>query len=98
MVRYILRKYIAYLRHACSSNFIFLPVNVPTAHNIILNKKKAIQRINGKPREFVLIIKSADGSTFQNFVDMVDEVTINNIIHYYIDEINAEDKNLFSQK
>ena len=66
--------------------------------NIILQKKKEIQKIKGHADDFVLIIKSADGSTFQNFVDIVDEVAINNIKHYYLDEITAADKKLFSQK
>ena len=66
--------------------------------NIILQKKKAVQKIIGQADDFVLIIKPADESTFQNFVDIVDEVAINNIKHYYIDEITAADKKLFSQK
>jgi biopolymer transport protein ExbD len=66
--------------------------------NIILQKKAAVQKIRGKGEDFVLIIKSADGSTFQNFVDIVDEVAINNIKHYYLDEITTADKKLFSQK
>ena len=49
----------------------------------------------GTAGDFVLIIKSADGSTFQNFVDIVDEAAINNIKHYYIDEITGADKKLF---
>jgi biopolymer transport protein ExbD len=66
--------------------------------NIILQKKKEVQKINGKTDDLVLIIKSADESTFQNFVDIVDEAAINTIKHYYIDEITADDKKLFSQK
>ncbi|MEP7141389.1 MAG: biopolymer transporter ExbD [Ferruginibacter sp.] len=66
--------------------------------NIILQKKKDVEKIKGKEDDFVLIIKPADGSTFQNFVDIVDEVAINNVKHYYMDEITAEDKKLFSKK
>lgn len=65
---------------------------------IILEKKKAVQNTTGNPDNFVLIIKASDGSTFQNFVDMVDEVVINNVKHYYLDEITAVDKKLFSIK
>ncbi|MBC7889123.1 MAG: biopolymer transporter ExbD [Ferruginibacter sp.] len=63
---------------------------------IILNKKRQVQRINGRADDFVLIIKAADESTFQNFVDIVDEVAINSIKHYYLDEISEADKKLFS--
>jgi hypothetical protein len=42
----------------------------------------------------VLIIKPGEESIFKNFVDITDEVTINNIKHYFIDEINDTDKKL----
>lgn len=45
----------------------------------------------------VLIIKPGEESTFQNFVDIIDEVTINNVKHYYVDEVNDADKKLISQ-
>ena len=60
--------------------------------------KKEVEKKTGKADDFVLIIKPADGSTFQNFVDIVDEVAINNIKHYYMDEITAGDKQLFLKK
>jgi biopolymer transport protein ExbD len=66
--------------------------------NILLQKKKLLQQLKGKPDDFVVIIKSADKSTFQNFVDIVDEVAINNIKHYYIDEITPVDRKLLSKK
>lgn len=58
---------------------------------IILLKKDGVRRIRGSEDDFVLIIKPADGSTFQNFVDIVDEVAINNVKHYYVDEFTIED-------
>jgi biopolymer transport protein ExbD len=66
--------------------------------NIILKKKKEVEKMKGNADDFVLIIKSADLSTFQNFVDIVDEVAINNVKHYYIDEVNKTDRKLFAQK
>ena len=66
--------------------------------NIILEKKKKVQQVTGHQDDFVLIIKSDNTSTFQNFVDIVDEVTINNIKHYYLDEFNEGDKELSAQK
>ena len=65
--------------------------------NIILQKKKAVQKSSGHD-DFVLIIKASDGSSFQNFVDIVDEVAINNVKHYYLDEISITDKKLVLQK
>lgn len=66
--------------------------------NIILEKKRKVQQVTGQADDFVLIIKSDNTSTFQNFVDIVDEVTINNIKHYYLDEFNEADKKLSAQK
>lgn len=56
-----------------------------------------VQKARGISDDFVLIIKSADRSTFQNFVDIIDEVTINRVKHYYIDEVSDLDKKLFAQ-
>jgi hypothetical protein len=35
-----------------------------------------------------MIIKPTNESTFQNFVDIVDEVAINNVKRYYITEMD----------
>ena len=61
---------------------------------ILLDKRKMVKTIRGNPDEITLIIKPSDASTFQNFVDMMDEVEINNIKKYYIDELTVEDKKL----
>ncbi|WP_301923065.1 hypothetical protein [Ferruginibacter sp.] len=42
--------------------------------------------------DFVLIIKPSDESTFQNFVEVMDEVTINNVTHYYTSETGETDR------
>lgn len=65
---------------------------------IILEKRKSVRQLRGKEDDFVLLIKPSAGSTFQNFVDIVDEVTINSVKHYYLDEITEADRNLISQK
>jgi biopolymer transport protein ExbD len=66
--------------------------------NVIIQKKNAVQKARGTVDDFVLIIKSADRSTFQNFVDIVDEVAINRVKHYYVDEISDLDKKMLAQK
>lgn len=60
--------------------------------DIIQQKKKALQFTQRDKSQFTLIIKSADSSSFRNFVDITDEVTINNIGRYYIDELTAGEK------
>ena len=61
--------------------------------NIILQKRKAVKNITGSADNFVLIIKPSDESTFQNFVNIVDEVAINNVKHYYTSEIDDNGRN-----
>jgi biopolymer transport protein ExbD len=60
--------------------------------DIIQQKKKAFQLTQRDKSQFTLIIKSADSSSFRNFVDMADEVTINNTGRYYLDELTAGEK------
>lgn len=59
---------------------------------IIQQKKKKVFDVTGNKDRFVLIIKPSDKASFKNFVDLTDEVTINQIKRYYIDELNEEEK------
>jgi biopolymer transport protein ExbD len=52
---------------------------------ILVDKKQLVKKVRGKD-EMVLIIKPQAGSTFQNFVDITDEVAINAIKKYYISD------------
>ena len=62
---------------------------------IILQKRKLLQKLKGTPNDLVMIIKPSVESTFQNSVDIVDEVAINDVKHYYISEIDKEDEKRF---
>ena len=53
---------------------------------IMQQKKLAVAATRGNANQFILIIKPTDQSNFKNFVDITDEVTINCIAKYYIDE------------
>ena len=61
---------------------------------VLLEKRKLVKAARGNPDALTLIIKPSDVSNFQNFVNMMDEVAINNIKKYYIDELSVEDKKL----
>jgi len=65
---------------------------------IITEKRRSVKAIRGNADEITLIIKPSDVSSFQNFVDMMDEVAINNIKKYYMDELSAEDKKLLKSQ
>ncbi|MGG9963344.1 ExbD/TolR family protein [Ferruginibacter sp. SUN106] len=64
---------------------------------VLLQKLKAVKDAKGTANDMVLIIKPGSESAFKNFVDMADEVTINNIKHYFLDEINADDEKLLAK-
>jgi hypothetical protein len=48
-----------------------------------------VQQLRGSADQLVLIIKPSSASSFKNFADITDEVTINNIRRYYIDDLSA---------
>jgi biopolymer transport protein ExbD len=64
----------------------------------LLEKRKLVKATRGNVDEMTLIIKPSDGSNLQNFVDMMDEVAINNIKLYYVDELSVEDKKLLKSQ
>jgi biopolymer transport protein ExbD len=54
---------------------------------ILVNKKQAVKKARGCANQMVLIIKPTPAATFQNFVDITDEVAINDIKRYYVDDV-----------
>lgn len=59
---------------------------------ILVNKKTAVKNKMGSADEMILIVKPSNESSYKNFVDILDEVAINGIKHYFIDELNEIDK------
>jgi biopolymer transport protein ExbD len=60
--------------------------------NIIQQQKNALQMTGRDVSQFSLIIKATDSAVFRNFVDMTDEVTINAVKRYFIDDITQAEK------
>jgi biopolymer transport protein ExbD len=73
----------------------FSPEQIRT---VLMQKRAAVEKVRGSTDQFILIIKSSPASTFKNFVDMTDEVTICRIKKYYLDELSQADKNILSTK
>ncbi len=65
--------------------------------SIILRKKAVLAALNHSNKELVLIIKPGDESTCRNFVDMLDEVLINDVKHYFIAEPDDKDRLLIPE-
>ncbi len=51
---------------------------------IIQNKQKLVAALHGSRDETVVIIRPTPGCTYGNFMDVMDEVYINDIKHYYV--------------
>jgi hypothetical protein len=71
-----------------------LTADYNTIRQIILQKKRKVALARGNEDQFVLIIKPTEKSSFKNFVDITDEVTINNVKRYYIDDLTEVEKKL----
>ena len=63
-----------------------------TIRNVIQQQKALLKTTGRDEDEFSLIIKAADASLFKNFIDITDEVMINKVKRYYIDELTEEEK------
>jgi len=61
---------------------------------LLMKKKAMVQRVKGTADEMVLIVKPSNASRYKNFVDILDEVAITGIKHYFIDEVTAWDKKM----
>lgn len=72
--------------------------NYNSIREVLQQKRKTVKAIRGTADQFVLIIKGADASSFKNFVDITDEVTINGIKRYYIDELTEVEKRKMAQE
>lgn len=62
--------------------------------SVLLQKKAAVAGSRGNADDMVVIIRPTSASAFRNFVDMMDEVAINGISHYFVDEPCEADKKL----
>jgi biopolymer transport protein ExbD len=66
--------------------------NYAGIRNVIQQQKNALQMTGRDVSQFSLIIKATDAALFRNFVDMTDEVTINAVKRYFIDDITEAEK------
>jgi len=64
---------------------------------MIRNKQKALEKI-GKKNDLTLMFKPTMNSDFGNVVNILDEVKINDLHHYFIMDITEEEKALIAEK
>lgn len=69
--------------------------NTGGIRDVIIKKRDEVARLRnfkGEPEDVVVIIKADDGATYQNFVDLLDEMAINRIQRYATVDISDQDK------
>lgn len=69
--------------------------NANGIRDVIIKKRDEVARMRnakGEPEDVVVIIKADDGSTYKNFVDLLDEMAINRIQRYATVDISDQDK------
>ncbi|HEY5369988.1 MAG TPA: biopolymer transporter ExbD [Hanamia sp.] len=52
--------------------------------SVIQQKQKKVEKISGSKNETVIIIDPSSESSYENFVDVMDEIQINDIRHYFV--------------
>jgi biopolymer transport protein ExbD len=69
----------------------FKSTNFAEVRDVILNKKKSTD-----PDDFVVVIKPNKESTYKNTVDMLDEMTINDVKRYALVDISSVEEQLIA--
>lgn len=69
----------------------FKASNFSQIRDVILNKKRSTDE-----KDLVVVIKPNDNSTFKDVVDMLDEMTINNVKRYALVDIAQPEKDLIA--
>jgi biopolymer transport protein ExbD len=52
--------------------------------SVIQQKQRKVKMISGDKNETVVIIDPSSESSYKNFVDVIDEIQINDIRHYFV--------------
>lgn len=73
-------------------------VPIKQIHGLLLQKQKEVAALSGKSahskHQLHVIIKASENSTYSNLVDILDEMTTNNIEKYAIIDITDEENKL----
>jgi biopolymer transport protein ExbD len=66
---------------------------------VVRDKQRMMDRLKaGSRKELMLMIKPTKESNYQNVVDMLDEVAINDLKHYALMDITEDEKKIIEEK
>ena len=61
---------------------------------LIQNKQRKVANAKGNREEMMVIIKPGKNTSYENIINILDEMKINNVCHYVIADKDAIDKKL----
>ena len=71
---------------------------VTAIRQIINSQQQHLRQLGDKNKQLVMVIKPTDAASYQQFIDLTDEATINQVKRYYIDEVTKSELNLLNNK
>lgn len=83
-----------YYEGMMGSNTIANKITYSALREIVQKKRQEVQQIRGTAEDMVVIIKPGRQSSYKNLLDILDEISINDIRHYFISEKDDIDKKL----
>lgn len=65
--------------------------NYAEVRSLIQQKQKSVELLLGNKNKTVIIIDPGAESSYKNFIDIIDEIQINDVQHYFIVDHNQQD-------
>ncbi len=96
VINILLKKEAAYLYEGNNLNTI-KQITYKELPKIIIKKKNWCIK-NGFEKEFMIIIKASDESYYQQMVDMLNEMVINEVKTYTLVDISSDEEKIINQK
>ncbi len=65
--------------------------------NVIRDKQRRVAKAYGDPEQLIVMIKVAEGGSYRNMVDALDEMKINRVARYAVVDITDEEAKMLTE-